>query len=127
MFFAERKTDDKTEISFAVSYFSAKKDELNVEITGNSKLKYSIESENDNPWNEPYGVIIHYERKNGIERVSISYYEQADNYLAKHIMEKEDMSLRVPLKFLNLHQNPKWEEFLGLLILETTQWEEEMI
>jgi hypothetical protein len=116
-FEAERKTENKDEIKIAISYFSGKKDELEIEISGKKSVKYSVETESDNQWNEPYGVIVHYERKHGIDRISISYYEQAGNYMAKHMMDKEDMSQRVPLKWLNVIPESMMGGILGFTYL----------
>ncbi len=50
----------------------------------------------------PYSVNISYEDNYAEERLTITHKQQLKNYLQKHIQEKEDMSSRVPLKWLNI-------------------------
>ena len=50
----------------------------------------------------PYKLTINYTQNYEIERLSISYAQQVKGYMKEHIKSKEDMSNRVPLKWLNI-------------------------
>ena len=50
----------------------------------------------------PYRLTIDYTRNYESERLLISYAQQLKGYMKEHIKSKEDMSNRVPLKWLNI-------------------------
>ncbi|MBI2653203.1 hypothetical protein HYX02_00175 [Candidatus Woesearchaeota archaeon] len=90
---------------------SVKKDGREVystEITENKEQKDKI---------APYGVVIAYEDRYAEERLTITYKQQLKNYMKKHVEEKEDMTNRVPLKWLNILPETMMGGVLGFTYL----------
>ena len=50
----------------------------------------------------PYRLTVNYTLNYEQERLSISYVQQLRGYMKEHIKSKEDMTNRVPLKWLNI-------------------------
>jgi len=80
-------------------------DRLKISVKKDGKESYSSEIANPKEPNDkvaPYKVTITYEDRYGEERLSIAYRQQLNSYMKQHLKDKEDMSSRVPLKWLNI-------------------------
>ncbi|MBI2652096.1 hypothetical protein HYX00_01405 [Candidatus Woesearchaeota archaeon] len=65
----------------------------------------------------PYTVKISYEESYAEERLTITYKQQLKNYMKQHIEGKEDMTNRVPLKWLNILPETMMGGVLGFTYL----------
>ena len=65
----------------------------------------------------PYSIQISYQDNYNEERLSITYKQNLLNYLQQHINSKEDMSNRVPLKWLNILPETMMGGILGFTYL----------
>ena len=65
----------------------------------------------------PYTVKISYEENYAGERLTITYKQQLKNYMKQHIENKEDMTNRVPLKWLNILPETMMGGVLGFTYL----------
>ncbi len=91
--------------SISIKYEEDNNEEkIKIAIKQNEKELYSAEVINEQTKKliVPYSLKISYETNYAEERLSISYKQQLKNYLHQHIESKEDMSNRVPLKWLNI-------------------------
>ena len=65
----------------------------------------------------PYKLKIGYTQNYEQERLSFSYMQQLSGYLKEHIKSKEDMTNRVPLKWLNILPETMMGGILGFTYL----------
>ena len=65
----------------------------------------------------PYSIDINYSDNYREERLMITYKQQLKNYMQQHIESKEDMSNRVPLKWLNILPETMMGGVLGFTYL----------
>ena len=82
-----------------------REDKLRISIKKVEKELYSAEIMKNKDLKDkaiPYSIKISYEDGYAEERLSITYKQQLKNYMQKHIEDKEDMTNRVPLKWLNI-------------------------
>ncbi|HLC59871.1 MAG TPA: hypothetical protein VJJ52_00400 [Candidatus Nanoarchaeia archaeon] len=80
-------------------------DKLKISIRNAEKEIYSSEIINKKEVKDkvaPYRLTVAYKDSYGEGRLSITYRQQLNKYLKKHIDAKEDMSERVPLKWVNI-------------------------
>ena len=84
------------------------KEVYSTEITENKEQKDKV---------APYSIIITYEDRYAEERLTITYKQQLKSYIKKHVEEKEDMSNRVPLKWLNILPETMMGGVLGFTYL----------
>ncbi len=95
-------------------------DRLKIYIKKGDKEVYSSELANikEKPDNiAPYTFVVAYQDNYAEERMSITYRQQLKNYVKKHIEDKEDMSNRVPLKWLNILPESMMGGILGFTYL----------
>ncbi|MBI3035267.1 hypothetical protein HYY71_03005 [Candidatus Woesearchaeota archaeon] len=95
-------------------------DKLKISISKNEKEVYSAERANKKDAKDnvvPYSIRLLYEDEYGEERLSITYRQQLKGYMKKHIEDKEDMSNRVPLKWLNILPETMMGGVLGFTYL----------
>lgn len=95
-------------------------EKLKVSIKTDGKEVYSAEAINKKDEKDtvaPYKVVISYEDNYAEERLTITYRQQLRNYLQKHIEDKEDMTNRVPLKWLNILPETMMGGVLGFTYL----------
>ena len=112
-----RRQKDKDEKSkgYAVSIMYEEnnhEDKLKISVKKNEKEIYSSEIINEKVTENrtaPYKIVISYEDNYAEERLAITYRQQLKNYMQQHINSKEDMTNRVPLKWLNILP----ESFMG--------------
>lgn len=81
------------------------RDKLKISVKKEKKEIYSTEIINKKEIQDrvaPYKFAINYEDHYGEERLSITYRQQLDKYMKRHAQSKEDMSERVPLKWVNV-------------------------
>lgn len=113
------KKDSKHSISIDYEE-NAKGDRLKISVKSDGKGVYSAEiagkKEQDGKI-APYRVKIVYEDNYGEERLSIAYRQQLKNYMKQHIKDKEDMTNRVPLKWLNILPETMMGGVLGFTYL----------
>ena len=65
----------------------------------------------------PYKLKINYTQNYEQERLSFSYMQQLSGYIKEHIKSKEDMTNRVPLKWLNILPETMMGGILGFTYL----------
>lgn len=103
-----RKKEDKKSNNYSVTVNydeNSSEDKLKISIKNAEEKVYSTEIINSKDAKDkiiPYSFAIAYEDKHGEERLSITYKQQLKNYIKQHIHDKEDMTNRVPLKWLNI-------------------------
>ena len=106
-----KKIHEKSnDYSISIKYEENQQEEkLSASIKKDDKELYSAEiiNEKSSMALQPnffpnYGIKISYEDNYAEERLSITYKQQLRNYLRRHIESKEDMTNRVPLKWLNI-------------------------
>ncbi len=104
-----RKKDKGEKInnySISIKYEEGSSQErLKVSIKADGKEVYSAENASEKAIPDkvrPYSVVITYEDNYAEERLKISYKQQLKSYMKQHMQEKEDMTNRVPLKWLNI-------------------------
>ena len=120
---AKKKNENKASNKYAISIKyeeNSNNDNLKLLIKKDEKEVYSAEITNLKDAKDkviPYGVKISYEDKYGEERLTITYKQQLKNYLKQHIEDKEDMSNRVPLKWLNILPESMMGGILGFTYL----------
>src|SRR3989338_3832164 len=93
---------------------------LKISIKKDEKEIYSSEITNKKDAKDkvvPYSIRISYEDGYAEERLSITYRQQLKNYLHKHLEDKEDMTNRVPLKWLNILPESMMGGVLGFTYL----------
>ena len=93
---------------------------MKISVKKDGKEVYSSEIINQKEVRDkiaPYSIKISYEDGYAEERLSITYRRQLKNYLQKHIEDKEDMSNRVPLKWLNILPETMMGGVLGFTYL----------
>ncbi|MBI2558277.1 hypothetical protein HYW20_03060 [Candidatus Woesearchaeota archaeon] len=98
--------DKSNNYSISINYEeNQKEDNLKISVKQAENELYSAEIKTIKDIKDnviPYGLSISYEDNYAEERLAITHKQQLKNYLQKHIQEKEDMSSRVPLKWLNI-------------------------
>jgi len=95
-------------------------EKLSVSIKKGSKEVYSAEVLSKKDAKDkvlPYSISIFYENSYNQERLSIDYNQQIKNYLKQHVKSKEDMTNRVPLKWLNILPESQMGGILGFTYL----------
>ena len=101
-----KRDDKKINYSISINYEENQHDDkLKISIKTDEKELYSAETINKKETISkiaPYGIKISYEHDYNEERLTITYKQQLKNYIQKHIEDKEDMTNRVPLKWLNI-------------------------
>ena len=91
--------------SISITYEeNSRSEKLKITLRKSGK-DYSSEIEKEKkeePGFTPYKLTINYARNYEMERLSLSYMQQVFGYMREHIKSKEDMTNRVPLKWLNI-------------------------
>lgn len=64
-----------------------------------------------------YGITLSYESNYSEERLTITYRQQLKSYMQQHIESKDDMTNRVPLKWLNILPETMMGGVLGFTYL----------
>ena len=107
--------------SISIKYDENQTEErLKISVKKDGKEVYSSEIINQKEVRDkiaPYSIKISYEDNYDEERLSITYKQQLGSYIKKHIEEKEDMSNRVPLKWLNILPETMMGGVLGFTYL----------
>jgi len=117
----KKESITKNNYSVSIKYEeNGKREKLKIEINKNGKKEYSAEISNEKEANDkvaPYKFTIFYEDRYGEERLSIAYQQQLKSYMKKHSNDKEDMTNRVPLKWLNILPESMMGGVLGFTYL----------
>jgi len=117
----KNKDENKIRYSIVIKYDENQFwEKLKIKIKDEEREVYSSELTNikDKPDKvAPYSVKIAYEDNYAEERLTITYKQQLRNYRQKHIEEKEDMTNRVPLKWLNILPETMMGGVLGFTYL----------
>ena len=106
--FRRQKNKDEKSDKYSVSIRyeeSQHGDKLKISVKKAEKEVYSAEITNKKETESritPYKVIIAYEENYAEERLAITYRQQLRGYMREHLNSKEDMTNRVPLKWLNI-------------------------
>ena len=99
-------TEKSNKYSISIKYEeNEKEDRLKISIKKAGNEIYSAEIENKKETKDkvaPYSIKISYEDNYAEERLTITYRQQLKNYMQQHLADKEDMTNRVPLKWLNI-------------------------
>jgi len=118
----KKSSDEKSSrYSISIKYEeNQSEDKLNISVKQGEKEVYS--SEITNPKEKPdkvapYKVVIAYEDNYAEERLTIAYRQQLKSYMKQHVDSKEDMSNRVPLKWLNILPETLMGGILGFTYL----------
>jgi len=105
-FIKPKNNNKRGNYSISIKYDENESSEkLKVLVSKEGKGAYSAEILNEKEAKDkvaPYSISIFYKEDYAEERLSITYKSQLKNYLQKHVNAKEDMSCRVPLKWLNI-------------------------
>ena len=100
------ESETKNKYSISIKYEENQAEEkLKLTIKNDGKEVYSAETTDNKEIKDrvvPYKVTIAYEDNYAEERLMITYKQQIRHYLQKHIQDREDMTNRVPLKWLNI-------------------------
>ena len=118
-----RKKESITKNNYSVSIKyeeNGKREKLKIEVSKEGKKEYSTEITNEKEAKDrvaPYKFTIFYEDRYGEERLSIAYQQQLKSYMKKHSNDKEDMTNRVPLKWLNILPESMMGGVLGFTYL----------
>ena len=115
------KKESSRNYSVAIKYEeNGSAGKLKIEIRKDGKKEYSAEIINEKEAKDkiaPYKFTIFYEDRYGEERLSITYQQQLRSYMKKHSNDKEDMTNRVPLKWLNILPESMMGGVLGFTYL----------
>ena len=121
-----RKHSSKSDNNYSINISyqeNSSHEKLKISVKNNEKEIYSAEITNKKEIKDkvaPYRFAINYEDRYGEERISITYREQLSKYLRNHIRSKEDMSERVPLKWVNIHPETTMGGILGFTYIGDT-------
>ncbi len=118
----QKSNDEQTDnYSISIKYEENQTDEkLSIKVKKEEKEIYSAEIINKKNAKDkvaPYSIKISYEGNYAEERLFIIYKQQLKNYMQKHIESKEDMTNRVPLKWLNIMPETMMGGVLGFTYL----------
>ncbi|MBI1935946.1 hypothetical protein HYS31_05885 [Candidatus Woesearchaeota archaeon] len=115
------KNEKANNYSISIKYEeNESEDRLKIKIKQSEKEIYFAEIINKKEAKDkaaPYSVIITYTDNYTEERLSITYRQQLESYLKQHINSKEDMSERVPLKWVNILPETQMGGVLGFTYL----------
>ena len=99
-------TEKSNNYSISIKYEENESNEkLRISIKKGTTELYSSEIKNQKESKDniaPYSIKITYEDNYAEERLTITYQQQLKNYIKKHVEDREDMTNRVPLKWLNI-------------------------
>lgn len=116
-----KKNGNKNNFSISIEYGeNENKETLKVSFNKDEKEIYSAETEKIKDSKDrvvPYSIKISYEINYAEERLSISYKQQLKSYMQQHIADKEDMTNRVTLKWLNILPETMMGGVLGFTYL----------
>ncbi len=121
--FVKQKNNDSKSTGFSVSiHYEESQDEekLNIKIKKYEKdvhFAEIIDKKEAKDKVAPYNIKISYEENYFEERLSITYKQQLKSYLQEFINSKEDMTNRVPLKWLNILPETMMGGVLGFTYL----------
>jgi len=120
--FTKKKNENKANsYSISIKYEENRQTEkLSVSIKKSENEIYSAEIINKKETKDeilPYSIKIFYIDTYSKERLSIAYKQQLRNYLKQHLESKEDMTIRVPLKWLNVLPETMMGGILGFTYL----------
>ena len=117
----KNKDEKSSKYSITITYEeNQSEDKLKISIKKDEKELYSSEITNKKEPKDkviPYSVKINYEDNYAEERLTITYKQQLKNYIKKHVEDKEDMTNRVPLKWLNILPETMMGGVLGFTYL----------
>jgi len=118
----QKSRKEKTgDYSIAIKYEeNGREEKLSVSVTKSGVEVYSAEKAEEKPVKDrvaPYSIQLNYEDAYGEERLSVTYRQQLKNYIQQHIKSKEDMTERVPLKWLNILPETMMGGVLGFTYL----------
>jgi len=118
----KKNNDEKSnKYSISINYEeNQNEDKLKISVKGVGKGVYSTEITNKKETKDkvaPYSVKISYQDNYAEERLHITYKQQLKNYMQQHIESKEDMTNRVPLKWLNILPETMMGGVLGFTYL----------
>ena len=114
-------TETSSKYSISIKYEENESNEkLRISIKKDNTELYSSEIKNQKESKDntaPYSIKITYEDNYAEERLTITYQQQLKNYIKKHVEDKEDMTNRVPLKWLNILPETMMGGVLGFTYL----------
>ncbi|MAG91977.1 hypothetical protein CMO83_04845 [Candidatus Woesearchaeota archaeon] len=119
----EKKDNEKNNENYSITVRYEEnqiEDKLKVSVKKDGKEVYSSEINNKKGIRDkvaPYSIRITYEDNYFEERLSITYRQQLGKYRQQHIASKEDMTERVPLKWVNIHPESTMGGVLGFTYL----------
>jgi len=118
----QKKANEKlNNYSISIKYEENQQEEkLKISIKKEEIDIYSAETINKKSIKDkviPYTLIISYEDNYAEERLSITYRQQLNKYMQHHVESKEDMTNRVPLKWLNILPETMMGGILGFTYL----------
>ena len=117
----KKESINKNNYSVSIKYEeNGNGEKLKIEVSKDGKKEYSAEIANEKETKDrvaPYRFTIFYEDKYGEERLSIIYRQQLKSYMKRHSNDKEDMTNRVPLKWLNILPESMMGGVLGFTYL----------
>ena len=113
--------ENRNNYSISIKYEENQQEEkLKISIKKDDADVYSAETRDKKDVRDkviPYSIQISYEDSYFEERLSITYKQQVNGYLKQHIESKEDMTNRVPLKWLNIMPETMMGGVLGFTYL----------
>jgi len=99
-------SDKNSKYSLSINYEEDQaKNNIKISIKKDGKYAYSSEVTNNKETRDkiaPYSIKLIYENSYGEEILTITYKQQLKSYRQQHLESKEDMTNRVPLKWLNI-------------------------
>ncbi|MEK6983340.1 MAG: hypothetical protein AABX33_02105 [Nanoarchaeota archaeon] len=118
----QKTANEKTKnYSFSIKYEENQDEErLKVSIKKSGKEVYSAGTSNKKELRDgiiPYSTTLSYEDNYAEERLSITFRQQLKGYMRQLIESKDDMTNRVPLKWLNILPESLMGGILGFTYL----------